>query len=276
MACASRMRGGGVAFRPLDPVELRRYALYWDKIQWPAVQGGMFMAPPQGANELQAAGILAIPVTRFTGRMDLGEAGLRAQLETFRRLSGSEPNQWALAQVGPELVLPDDQSEDARILEVELIEALPTPTAEVPMAQILEFKGRCGAELERLRHALDGLYLTAIGSADPRRASEHAVTEVRHAIADVHRVLRERGIANVLSSLKAELNVSGALAGAAAVATATSPWVGALGFLAAVISISAPLARRPKALPSDLRDFAYLASVKTNFPLDERSWRPSS
>src|SRR5574341_700437 len=64
---------------------------------------------------------------------------------------------------------PDKDSETKTAVGIELFRALPVPSQDVPIAEILEFKRKRWDELLRFRHAMDGLYDKAINS--PRRSS---------------------------------------------------------------------------------------------------------
>jgi hypothetical protein len=63
-------------------------------------------------------------------------------------------------------------------IEIELFNALPTPSAEVKMEQLLKFKNNRKDDLERFRYALDELYLSIVNSNDQKRAISHAVDKL--------------------------------------------------------------------------------------------------
>jgi hypothetical protein len=191
---------------------------------------------------------------------------VRMQLEILRVRNEEDPGSWALAQSSSQLMLPHDASEPARVLEVELFDALPVPTAEVPILRILDFKSQRGSELERLRSATDRLYLDALESTDRARASDRAVNQLRRAVGDMHRVLTESAIGSTMASAKVSLNTALPASGdtsATLPSGAGDPWRASLGMVAGAVKICWTAARRPKGLPSALKDYAYLALARS-------------
>jgi hypothetical protein len=254
---------GALSIGPLDTVELRRYALYWDLIDWPQGTVAPDAMPPE-VIELQSARVLSMPRLAVAGRAV--DDVVRMQLEIFRVRNEEDPGSWAVAQSSSQLMLPDDVSEPARVLEVELFDALPVPTAEVPILRILDFKSQRGSELERLRSATDRLYLDALESTDRARASDRAVNQLRRAVGDMHRVLTESAIGSTMASVKVSLNTAPPASSdtnAMLPSGAGDPWRASLGMVAGAVKICWTATRRPKGLPSAVRDYAYLALARS-------------
>jgi len=264
----------------LDPLEWRRLALYWDVIDWPSTPIFGFGETSDVA-ELKESGILVRSQMGWDviGQGDMTQCYVRAQLAAFRARSAAEPGAWSLSQVGNGLYLPNENTQPLRTVEVELADLLPIPTAEVPIGHVLEFKASRKAELERFRIARDRVYQDITDAGDPARAIETAKSELRGALADINKVLSESLGRRILSSLTVELNLSSAVtatiaaAGAKAALGLSSPLVAAIGVGTALVKVGLKSVRRPTSLPVDLRDFAYIASVKRAFPLDDPSTR---
>ena len=195
-----------IMYAAIDHEEFSFYALYWDRIEWPHMEGSdaSYMVPlpigPDGdlmdkedfhAHQqwiddlptLEAENILH-RTTYSTGQH------LDVRIEAFREKNASDPGGgWAVAQQGEDLVLPPAYAQEARVARVSLLRALPVPVA--PMADILEFKRKRRDELKNLWRRLDELYLEISSSGDVSLALEHAKSNLRHAVEDLESVTKE-------------------------------------------------------------------------------------
>ncbi|MCA9905585.1 MAG: hypothetical protein KC547_17140 [Anaerolineae bacterium] len=153
-------------------------------------------------------------------------------------------------------------------IELELLKALPVPSSSVPMQSVLEFKRKRQAELLQFRHAWDGLILEATRSTELVRATEYSKDTIERALIDLHRVMDESRLKKILRDIKVDvdvLHVAAAVVAGAEVAqrVGLDAFIGAIGGAAAAISIKLNLtSRKPKEIPSELKDYAYLYHVE--------------
>src|SRR5574341_580100 len=103
---------------------------------------------------------------------------------------------------------PDKDSETKTAVGIELFRALPVPSQDVPIAEILEFKRKRWDELLRFRHAMDGLYDKAINSQDVPGAIEYAVDEIGMSLRDIYKAMNEPFPKRFLATVKTELTLN--------------------------------------------------------------------
>jgi hypothetical protein len=163
----------------VDPLTLRRAALYWDRIDHPTSQA-IYVALSADEELLKAAGVLI--ESRIVDRVQTQDTLLEAPGRALLHHSSREPGQWALAQSSPDLVIPSSLSEPTRSIEVELHDALPIPASDVHVHEVLQFKQRRQSELLTFRAAMDGLYSRIIASPDSARAKDAAVLALENAL----------------------------------------------------------------------------------------------
>lgn len=248
----------------LEPLELRRWALYWDKIDWPV--NNVIHLVAQGDDFLLLADedIFIRTEVRVTGGNELADALQLSHTNAYLAHARREPGAWAIAQWGDELVLPAGESQSAQIVEIELLRLLPTPAPDTPLKKVIKFKRKRSDELQRLRAALDDLYVAVADSGDPERAALAAKDEIESSVRDLDRVLGESFIDRFPSSVKVELNVRYAIVGAMAAQAIRVPLAIGAAVEAATggLSVSITAGQRLAGLPEGTRDFAYLGYAR--------------
>jgi hypothetical protein len=146
----------------LEAEALRRYLLYWDKIDYPDNNLiGIGIGPDE--QFLIEEGILKRTEIIFQGSGSVAHAYVFAQAQALQINNQREPGLWSMAQTGRALFLPPEMSHETRAIEIELYNALPVPSDEVSLEDILLFKDRRNDELLALRAAMNQLYLEVIG-----------------------------------------------------------------------------------------------------------------
>ncbi len=109
----------------VDPVGLRRAALYWDQIA--RAQSRIFSIGLQPDEvELRSANVLTehyAPIRQVETEQAIYETPSRV----FAVLNAQEAGQWSLAVSSPDQPLPSDLGVQRRVIEVELYQALPHP-----------------------------------------------------------------------------------------------------------------------------------------------------
>jgi hypothetical protein len=256
-----------------DPL-LRPYLLYWDRIAYPVPSMAIVdVVPSADQTLLLEEGVLVRHVVGPTtpGPLNLGQdlvpLYLKGQFEVLAALEKSEPGCWALAQESPRIQFPSDIEANPRTVLVELANALPVPSYDTPLDQLLRFKQDRRAELVSLQTHLDELYSSVVSSGDVPHAKAAALKKVDTALADLSRSAKGRIKTEFLKSLKVGLNP--VALGAAALVAASGPASLPLAALVlAVGTISFSLSIGPKiALSPETKPFAYVHSAIKKFGL---------
>lgn len=189
----------------LDPQELRFALLFWDRLVWPSSRVIYFGGGPDEAF-LESAGILTRPEYTFNG--DVAQGIARGQVQAYQNLERSEPGVWALAQGENSLLWKEGLADEGKGALVELHRAIPVPTQDVPLAEILEFRLRRRDELVLLRHHLESFVSEIEGAADKPLALQKRIAELDQACANLLTVGKEWQFPVYLSNLKASFSVT--------------------------------------------------------------------
>lgn len=189
----------------LDPQELRFALLFWDRLVWPASSAIHFAS---GADEvfLESAGILARPEYTFYGDAARGIA--QGQVQAYQDLERAEPGVWSLAQGANSLLWKEGLADEGKGASVELHRAIPVPTQDVPLAEILEFRERRRDELLLLRYYLESFVSGIEQSVDKPLALKKRVLELDQACSNLLSVGKEWQFPIYLSNLKASFNLN--------------------------------------------------------------------
>lgn len=214
IAAPARVSGNGAQFRSeggLTPEELRYFLLYWDKVVIPTTNL-IHLAVPQ-ENELLSTGVVTRPRVTFSGAFNgelMARAQLLAQTTVARDLIENDRSvDWALHQIGSEIIVPDKESIEKQLIRVDLVNSLPVPTGDIPFPDILEFKERRKDELIELHDAMDGLYLEILSSPDPSLKTKQAISHFRKSIETLDNVTKEKWKSTGKFDISAELNING-------------------------------------------------------------------
>ncbi|WP_158301155.1 DUF6236 family protein [Janthinobacterium sp. BJB426] len=189
----------------LDPQELRFALLFWDKLVWPSSRA---IHIGSGPNELflESAGILSRPDYTFNG--DGAQGVALGYFAAFQDREKAEPGVWAMSQGERSLNLIGQYQEKEKGALLELHRAIPLPSIDVPLQEILEFKEKRKDELWLLRNRLDSL-LSDLDVADDRElAFAKQIKEIDEACANLIAVGRDWKFPVLLSNLKASFNLT--------------------------------------------------------------------
>lgn len=255
-----------------DPDELRKYLLYWDKIDVPLTSMVLFEC--NDFDFLSDAGILSrtpfstsdikLMLMRDSYRMTLPkEAGIEILLgheHVFHEMSKKEPGVWSKAQMSTTLMSKNEIQRET--IEFELYNAIPVPSTTTPLNEILEFKESHSDELIAFRIYLDELYQKIISSADIPRAKITELERLEIAIKDVNRVLNESKIKVVLRSMKSVISGVDGIIGVGAGA-ASAPFIPFSPLIAGVAAAGVSVAGKMLMYSHDSlpNEFTYLKSM---------------
>lgn len=187
-----------------EPVDIRKYLLYWDKIDYPT-NNIIHIGGNSDIDFLEKYGILKRSIIQLVGSFILDDKiFLATQQAAYEQNERDEKGCWSLAQLSNNPLFVN--SLQKQCLEFELYNCLPVPECDVPLYDILQFKEKRKDELMELREYLDELYLSIIGSEDPNRALNVALDKTEKALNNIDRTLNESGINKITESLKGILS----------------------------------------------------------------------
>lgn len=193
-------KGGISGSSFVDPVELRRAVLFWDRINKPSNNVIHFGLSPD-EQFLNQCGILEEKMIR--GHNVSGSGGLiyaRLHLEAFAQLEADEPGLWCMSEGENSFNL---QSQGIYKKErgalVELHRAVPLPKDDVPLSDLLEFKERRRDEVKSLSLELDSLFSRISNGEDFDFELKRSISEIDQKCSDIIAVGRESNISFSLS-----------------------------------------------------------------------------
>jgi len=189
----------------LDPQELRFSLLFWDRLVWPASRS-IHIAGGPDEEFLESAGILGRPEYTFNG--DIAQGLAMSQVKAFADLDREEPGVWAMSRGDRSFQWKEGFFEEGAGAYVELVRAVPIPTPDVPLAEILEFKSRRRDELLTLRHQLDSFVTDVEAAEDKAAALQSRGREVDRACADLLSAGREWKFPVYLANVKASFSLA--------------------------------------------------------------------
>lgn len=189
----------------LDPQELRFALLFWDKLVWPSSRAIYFASGPD-EEFLESAKILVRPDYTYQG--DGAQGIVKGQFQAYRDHEQAEPGVWAMSQGENSLLWKDGVADQGTGAFIELHRAIPIPTIDVPIAEILEFRNRRYDELLILRQHLESFVSEIEGSADKPLALQKRIAELDQACANLLTVSKEWQFPVYLSNFKASFSLN--------------------------------------------------------------------
>lgn len=249
-----------------DPIEIRKYLLYWDEIDYPT--NTLIHVSSKDIDYLETTGVLKRTHVIFQGTINSGQGEffIAAQEAALRKNQQDEPGCWTMAQLS-NIPFYTQQSKGMGV-EVELYDMLPVPNQDTPLAEILEFKQKRSDELTAFRCYLDELNEKIITSKDIPRAKNAQLARLELALKDIDKTISESGFKRITTNLKHVINsdfsgIVGAGLGAAGISSIVqmSPLIAGVagaGLVTGIKGLMMPSVQCPT-------DFNYIQSVRRNF-----------
>lgn len=186
-----------------SPLEMRKYLLYWDKIDYP--DNNLVSVHSDDIDALMQLGVLERTFVRFQGEFNTGngEFFIAAQEKAFSIRSELFPGSWSMAQLSTTPFY--TQGERKTSIDFELYGALPVPSASTPFYDILQFKEHRSDELLAFRAHLDDVYQKILNSPDSARARNTEIERLESAIHSISRTLDESRIKKAIGSLRSTI-----------------------------------------------------------------------
>lgn len=197
--------------RSLSPQEIRYYALYWDKVVIP--DSNLISVGIPEEDLLIESGVIERPRVGFQGSYggaDLGHSFAVAQSLVAKKLIEEDhETDWVLHQIGNQLLIPKEYTDSKNSLRFELINLLPVPDGNTPIADILEFKERRKTEFNALHQTIEQAYIEALKCPDPDLGSSIAIRELKTCIHNLEVVSNEKWEKTSKFDFATEFNLDG-------------------------------------------------------------------
>lgn len=240
---------------PLDSALIKAAALYWDRIDIPDGRTFKYELPKE-FNILSEEKILSRTISNsmtpggfarfvsfasernvsFHFSKDIHENGNNSAffsainespIWVFEKLVKDKDVLWSYFQEGAVPVISNTQS---RSLLFEIHQALPVPSSNTSIDDILEFKTKRSDELIALRHEIDVLYQKISQAEDIEHAKTMGFDSLNSTLKNLYKVTEESLVCKVRRSLAFEINIIGMASAMAALTTSVPISVG-IGFL---------------------------------------------
>lgn len=196
----------------VNPAELRRATLFWDRLVWPDSQ-----IISLGSNDdeklLESEGLLARPrPTRYNDAANVGNMSAlmritdskditigieqakhfaQQHVDEFLDLERIEPGQWAMSQGEDSFVMKNENFVEGRGQLVTLSRAIPLPDPNYPLHDLLEFKQRRSDEIVALNYELDKFFSQIANAKDPSFEMSRLLRVLDKQCADMLKAARE-------------------------------------------------------------------------------------
>jgi hypothetical protein len=265
--------GGGLQLAGgVEAVNLRKYLLFWDKIDYP-VNNMIHIGGGPDIEFLIQEGIATSTEVRFQ-KMEAHENGLlfiASQMVAFERKNKSEDKEWSIAQPTERLIVPHEYSKRQGCLEFELYNAVQIPAADVPLQDVVEFKTRRKSELLALRDSMDSIVDQIMSSQDIPKRKNKALNKLHRDLNDFNRVMKETKLQQVKRSLTSVATDPWfGVAGAGALVKDYLPenyqpyvqWLNVAALGACALKFSYQELSVGKSIPDEFRHFAYLSAMR--------------
>jgi hypothetical protein len=248
------------------PIELRKYLMYWDEIDYPTNMLIHISSPE--IDYLESTQKLKRTHVSFQGTVSSGrgEFFIKAQEAAFRNNQENEPGCWTIAQLS-DIPFYTQQSVGVGV-EVELYDMLPVPSADTPLADILEFKVKREDELLAFRCHMDDINESIQSSKDIPRAKNTQIARLELAIKDIDKTIAESGIKRVTAHLKNVINSDfSGIVGAGLGSAGISSLIGMSPLIAGVAGAGLVFGTKSIIMPANQcpSDLNYINSIRKNF-----------
>lgn len=161
-----QLAGGAISSQTILTVQdLNYYALFWDEILIPTSRAVHEELPNE--KEYIGLGVIRRPILEYWSTEGLPKKYLEFSNQLLaERREGNRTEDWSLHQIGHEFITLEEKKSSMSGIRFEIFNALPIPNAEVPLADILEFKHRKNQAFVDFHGYLDEIYEKLISSPD--------------------------------------------------------------------------------------------------------------
>ncbi len=194
----------------LSAEQLRFGLCFWDRLAWPSIP--YFQSNDNAdVDFLTSAGVLLRPEVALRPNLRSAGTGLaESYLHAFQTLEEKEPGRWSLStETAFDIrTFLGDRVEPDRGITVSLHRAIPVPTGDAPLHDLLEFRQKREPELLALRGELDDYKRLITSSTDRAEAFATQTDKIDAACSDLFAVIRERRLPVRISDVSMTLEVN--------------------------------------------------------------------
>lgn len=191
----------------LDDSDLRFSLMFWDRLSWPKSRMIGF-GESEDVKFLQSSGVLYRPAgPDIPGGGQMSDLMLMEQRIIYEHYEAKEPGVWSISNGENSLqeIKNVEESSDALL---SLMQSVPVPKWDVPLAEILEFKSKRRDELLLFRAHMDSLVGKIATAEDSFQELELEIRNMDAACADLVKTTREWQYPVQISDFKVSLNLS--------------------------------------------------------------------
>ena len=187
----------------VDPINLRKYCLLWDKIDYP-VNNMIRVGGGDDIDFLMQEGTATSTEIRFREmRGDQnGIIMLATQMAAYEQACKNKNEEWSIAQPSSQLLIPDNYAKQQGCLEFELYDAIQIPTGNVSLQDVIDFKKKRKPELLALRDSMDSIVDGIVASQNIPKRKDKAISKLHRDLNDFNRVMKETKFERVKRSIK--------------------------------------------------------------------------
>lgn len=193
-------------FPHIDFDMLKYWCLYWDKIDWPIDNIWRIGWRPEHPVEMYADLELVsdLAFLHHQGILDRSELKYHAEKNTadktiaydalikaFRRHERKEPGAWFVSQDISEAASLAFPNRKVDTLRVNIVNAVPAPSADTPLVDVLEFKESHREELQEFFFHIDEIYQDILQAPDRPLAERSAHQRLEKAIENAVKIAEE-------------------------------------------------------------------------------------
>ncbi|WP_143076382.1 DUF6236 family protein [Roseovarius lutimaris] len=196
----------------VDPAELRRATLFWDRLVWP---DSKIISLGSNSDEklLEAEGLLIRPrPTRHNDAAGIGNMNslmrttesyditlgieqakhfIQQHVDEFIDLERDEPGQWTMSQGDDSFVMKNDNFVAGRGQLMTLVRSIPLPAPDYPLHDLLEFKQKRSDEIVALTQELDKFFSQIANAKDADFEMSRLLRVVDKQCSDMIKVAKE-------------------------------------------------------------------------------------
>ncbi|MGA4453374.1 DUF6236 family protein [Pseudomonas fortuita] len=189
---------------PLDLQDLRSSLMYWDRLALP-LNNQVGSASIPDVDYLESSGVLYKP--RFTsfGKSELEKWLVNVQLATLAEYEKNEQGVWSISGGKNSIVSENLNQTDGTMIQ--LLNAVPVPGENVPLAEILEFKTKRRDQLLAFREHFESLSAKVANAPDSVDELAKVLREVDLACSDLLKTTREWGYPVKIANTHASFNI---------------------------------------------------------------------
>jgi len=197
--------GDRVSVGYFDTQDLRFALTYWDRLAF--TQNNVIGTPlPVDIEYLQTCGILSLPKINYNVMVgDIGSFLLEARELTLMMYEQEDEGAWSIHE-GANSIRRAGENQAQTGTVIQLLNAVPIPGKEVPLAEILEFKARRRDELLAFRSHFEKLSERISSAESLEDELKKTLTEIDQSCTDLIKTTREWDFPVKLASTKATLN----------------------------------------------------------------------